>query len=57
VLSEISLPRENKVVRAWEKEHIKKFLEAPKLILNLTRHFIGFEVSIQTGMRLGEVLG
>ncbi len=33
------------------------FLDAPQRILNLTRHFIGFNISIQTGMRMGEVLG
>ncbi len=33
------------------------FLDAPHQVLNLTRHFIGFSISAQTGMRMGEVLG
>ncbi|MED4403729.1 tyrosine-type recombinase/integrase [Metabacillus fastidiosus] len=57
ILSEINLPRENKIVRAWAKEDIRKFLNAPNLILNLTRYFIGFEIGVQTGMRMGEILG
>ncbi|WP_339145474.1 MULTISPECIES: tyrosine-type recombinase/integrase [unclassified Sutcliffiella] len=57
ILTELSIPKESKVIRAWEKEDIKKFLNAPDLILNLTRHFIGFEIQIQTGIRMGEVLG
>ncbi|WP_413381197.1 tyrosine-type recombinase/integrase [Alkalihalobacillus sp. 1P02AB] len=56
-LSDISLPREIKKDRAWSEEDIITFLDAPKRILNLTRHYIGFVISIQTGMRMGEVLG
>jgi integrase len=56
-LSDISLPREVKKIRVWSEEDIYTFLDAPNRILNLTRHFIGFVISIQTGMRMGEVLG
>ncbi|ARK30749.1 site-specific integrase [Halalkalibacter krulwichiae] len=57
VLSDISLPREVKKIRVWDEEDIYKFLDAPNKILNITRHFIGFSISIQTGMRMSEVLG
>ncbi|WP_100408426.1 site-specific integrase [Bacillus solitudinis] len=56
-LSDISLPREVKRIRVWTEDDIYTFLEAPKRILNLTRHYIGFVISVQTGMRMGELLG
>ncbi|WP_227938150.1 tyrosine-type recombinase/integrase [Alkalihalobacillus deserti] len=55
-LSEISLPREVKKLRVWDEKDIYTFLNAPNKILNLTRYYIGFVISIQTGMRMGEVL-
>jgi integrase len=57
LLSDISLPREVKKLRVWDEDQINTFLNAPNTILNLSRHFIGFVISIQTGMRMGEVLG
>ncbi|MFL6976999.1 tyrosine-type recombinase/integrase [Bacillus inaquosorum] len=57
ILREINLPTENKRVEVWSAEDIKTFLDARARILNLTRHFIGMEISVLTGMRCGEVLG
>lgn len=57
LLSDISLPREVKKLRVWDEDQINTFLNAPNTILNLSRHFIGFVISILTGMRMGEVLG
>lgn len=57
ILTEINIPKESRVIRAWEKEDIATFLNARNLILNLTRHYIGFELQIQTALRIGEVLG
>ncbi|MFP7231906.1 site-specific integrase [Bacillus subtilis] len=57
ILREINLPTENKRVEVWSADDIKTFLEARARILNLTRHFIGMEISVLTGMRCGEVLG
>ncbi|MCM3616649.1 site-specific integrase [Sutcliffiella horikoshii] len=57
ILTELNLPKESRVIRAWEKEDISTFLNARNLILNLTRHYIGFEIQIQTALRMGEVLG
>jgi integrase len=57
LLHDISLPRETKKLRVWNDEQIQTFLNAPEKILNLTRLFIGYSISLQTGMRMGEVLG
>jgi integrase len=57
ILDDIALPRMPKKLRVWASDEIMTFLDAPQTILNLTRHFIGFNISIQTGMRMGEVLG
>ncbi|MGF9603102.1 site-specific integrase [Bacillus subtilis] len=57
ILREINLPTENKRVEVWSADDIKTFLDARARILNLTRHFIGMEISVLTGMRCGEVLG
>jgi len=57
VLTDISLPRFEKKLRVWTSEQVAIFLDSPNLILDLTRHFIGFNISLQTGMRMGEVLG
>ncbi|WKT37509.1 site-specific integrase [Bacillus amyloliquefaciens] len=57
ILREINLPTENKRVEVWSADDIKTFLDARSRILNLTRHFIGMEISVLTGMRCGEVLG
>lgn len=57
LLSDVSLPREVKKLRVWDEDQINTFLNAPNTILNLSRHFIGFVISILTGMRMGEVLG
>lgn len=57
ILREINLPTENKRVEIWSADDIKTFLDARARILNLTRHFIGMEISVLTGMRCGEVLG
>ncbi|MCM3789120.1 site-specific integrase [Domibacillus indicus] len=57
MLDDISLPRMPKKLRVWTADEIMLFLDAPQRVLNLTRHFIGFNISAQTGMRMGEVLG
>ncbi|MED3000704.1 site-specific integrase [Bacillus velezensis] len=57
ILREVNLPTENKRVEVWSADDIKTFLDAHARILNLTRHFIGMEISVLTGMRCGEVLG
>ncbi|MBM7587940.1 integrase [Bacillus pakistanensis] len=57
MLDDIALPRIPKKLRVWTSDEIATFLNAPQTILNLTRHFIGFNISLQTGMRMGEVLG
>ncbi|WP_226680733.1 site-specific integrase [Sutcliffiella horikoshii] len=57
ILDDVVLPRESSKCRVWTSEQIEAFLKAPSQILNLTRHFIGFNISVQTGMRMGEVLG
>lgn len=57
ILDDIVLPRMEKKLRIWTAEQIAIFLDAPKAILNLTRYFMGFNISLQTGMRMGEVLG
>lgn len=57
MFDDISLPRMPKKFRVWTVDEMMLLLDAPQRILNLTRHFIGFNISIQTGMRMGEVLG
>ncbi|WP_342798384.1 site-specific integrase [Domibacillus sp. 8LH] len=57
MLDDISLPRMPKKLRVWTADEMLLFLDAPRRVLNLTRHFIGFSISAQTGMRMGEVLG
>lgn len=57
ILEDVVLPRESSKCRVWTSEQIEMFLKAPRQILNLSRHFIGFNISVQTGMRMGEVLG
>lgn len=57
MLDDISMPRVPKKLRVWTTEEMMLLLDAPQQIINLTRHFIGFNISIQTGMRMGEVLG
>lgn len=57
MLDDIVLPRVDKKLRVWTAGQISTFLDAPKRILNLSRLYIGLNVSIQTGMRMGEVLG
>lgn len=57
ILDDIALPRMPKKLRVWASNEIETFLNAPQIILNLTRHFIGFNISLQTGMRMSEVLG
>ncbi|MGG3927691.1 site-specific integrase [Metabacillus fastidiosus] len=57
ILDDIVLPRMEKKLRVWTADQVASFLDAPKTILNLTRYFIGFNISLQTGMRMGEVLG
>ncbi|WP_245618129.1 site-specific integrase [Domibacillus tundrae] len=46
-----------KKLRVWTADEMMLFLDASQRVLNLTRHFIGFSISAQTGMRMGEVLG
>lgn len=57
VLDDIELPKIEKKLRVWTTKQINTFMDAPNRILNLSRLFIGFNISIQTGMRMGEVLG
>ena len=57
VLDDIELPKIERKLRVWTTKQINTFMDAPNRILNLSRLFIGFNISIQTGMRMGEVLG
>lgn len=57
MLADISLPRCEKKLRVWTAEQVATFLDSPNTLLDLTRHFIGFNISLQTGMRMGEILG
>lgn len=57
VVNDVSRPVDNKIVRSWDEEDIRAFLNARNVLLNLTRHYIGLEIQIQTGIRMGEVLG
>jgi len=57
MLDDISLPRIPRKYRVWTAKEIEILLDAPSRVLNLTRHFIGFTIAVQTGMRMSEVLG
>ncbi|WEY95975.2 tyrosine-type recombinase/integrase [Bacillus subtilis] len=57
IVNDVSRPVDNKIVRSWDEEDIRAFLNARNVLLNLTRHYIGLEIQIQTGIRMGEVLG
>ncbi|WP_026694106.1 site-specific integrase [Peribacillus kribbensis] len=57
VLDDIVLPRETKQVQIWNEEEINTFLNAPSIILKLTRLYIGYVVMVMGGLRMGEVLG
>ncbi|AWM17211.1 site-specific integrase [Bacillus inaquosorum] len=56
IFDELNLPSENKRVETWTPEEITRFLDLSQ-IKRPSRHFIAYEISIKTGMRMGEVLG
>ncbi|MFL0361654.1 tyrosine-type recombinase/integrase [Pseudobacillus sp. 179-B 2D1 NHS] len=54
----ITLPKlKRKEINVWSLEQVNLFITEAKSIKRLTRCFIGFLVSIYTGMRQGEILG
>ncbi|UAT32238.1 site-specific integrase [Bacillus badius] len=54
----ITLPKiKRKEVNIWSIEQVNFFIKEAKKIKRLTRCFIGFLISIYTGMRQGEILG
>ncbi|OTQ85534.1 integrase [Bacillus subtilis subsp. subtilis] len=56
IFDELNLPREKSIVETWTPEEIKRFLDTSKL-KRPSRHYIAYEISIKTGLRMGEVLG
>lgn len=54
----IALPKiKRKVINIWSLDQINFFISEAKKIKRLTRCYIGFLMSIFTGMRQGEILG
>lgn len=57
ILAEIVLPRETSKIQVWNEEQINIFLSAYVRTRHVSRVYIGFVISILTGMRQGEILG
>lgn len=57
ILAEITLPRETNKIQVWNEEEINVLLSAYTRTRHVSRNYIGFVISILTGMRQGEVLG
>ncbi|PEZ01345.1 site-specific integrase [Bacillus sp. AFS018417] len=54
----ITLPKiKRKEMSVWSLEQVNYFINEAKQVHRLTRCFIGFLISILTGMRQGEILG
>ncbi|WP_162102774.1 tyrosine-type recombinase/integrase [Bacillus sp. SKDU12] len=56
IFDELNLPREKRIVETSAPEETKRFLHISKF-KRPSRHYIAYEISIKTGLRMGEVLG
>lgn len=55
---EITLPKiKKRDMSIWTLEQVNSFIDITNNMSKLTRYFIGFLISIYTGMRQGEILG